>query len=342
MSTKIPNTDMTRYQVAKKLLCKVLEDLKTHNRPDDKVTLVTFAGRASVVCAKVTAAEALNFVDHMPSPDGATNISEANTLVHTLMSQEHNTRAVEVFFTDGEPTAGMRSLSDLKSQKMEYYRNLYNTKGYFPFLWTGAVSSQANWRLVRELSLASPCALWSHIPDEQLSTSFAAEVGLITSAAMHMRIIPVMKFDQQQRRLVNWEIMWLPKSCNLYYFPEIVHLRQEDCAPRIVLAPHLVRLMAIHAEVENPNPLTEYKTLFQEVQNLQKTQDAYINDSVELALEFERRKITLLAILEDILSQPGTTLPLVRQQSMFRAALSGCEIVRQTSQEYAAAFQSSS
>lgn len=342
MSSPISGANMSRYQVAQRLLRKVLEDLKTQRRQDDKVTLVTFAGRASVVCKRVTPAEALTYVEHMPTPDGPTNISEANTMVHTLMAQEAKSRAVEVFFTDGDPTAGMRRMNDLKLQKAEYYRNLYQNKGHYPFLWTGAISSQANWRLVRELSLASPCALWSHIPDEELSQSFAAEVGLITSAAMHMRMIPVMKFDEQQSRLVKTEIMWLPEACNLYYTPKIFHLTQEDCAPTVILAPSLVRLLAIHAEVQNPNPSTNYEALFDEVQNLHKTQDVAINESMELSLEFERRKITLLAILDDIVSKPMQTLPLVRQQSMFRTALSGCNIVRQTSRQYAATFQSAS
>lgn len=332
------NAGDTRYSFALKLFRRVLTDLQAANRDHDTVSIVTISSEAKVLCQDVSVEEALNSLLHMPIPKGNTNLSEANTVLHSLMSQNQTLtttkthRAVEIYFTDGEPTVGLLFSSDLKQQKQEYYSSLRQTTGEYPFVWMGAISLSADWRLVRNMSLASPNSLWSHVTETEMNT-FSAEVGLVLSAALNMKTANLMSLNPVTNTCELDQMMVLPDTCNLCYFerPNVL----EETAVEVRVSPTLVKLLAIENDVENHRDrltMLDVCKLKDCVEKLRGDLDPEICGSVALAKEFTRKRIGLLSVLSEMETSGKTQL--TRQLSSFRDHLQKCDLVRATSESY--------
>jgi uncharacterized protein YegL len=222
MITPVLGKECSRWEVAVKLLNQALSDLQVLNRKNDRVTIVTFSGETQVII------DALPIQDYHPKllenikPQGSTDISLVNSCTYALMLKNPllsrpDYLAVEIFFTDGEPTRGFIEANQLKQQKARLYSHL--SQAHTPFLWCGGISSDADVRVIRALAQASPHNLWAYIKDEQ-TENFAAEIGGLVTMLTSMKFlqIPIAKKLAPVETLEHKSLMLLPDVPNLFYF----------------------------------------------------------------------------------------------------------------------------
>lgn len=337
MDTTVLNKEFSRWYVAVQLLNQALSDLQALNRGADRVTIVTFSGETQVIV------DALPIQDYHPKllehikPKGSTDISLANSCTYALMLKNPllarpDYLAVEIFFTDGEPTHGLTESESLKQQKAGLYNNLTKTvQAQHPFLWCGGISSDADVRVIRALAQASPHNLWVYIKDEQ-TENFAAEIGGLITMLTSMKVlqIPVTKKLAPVETLEHKSVMLLPDVPNLFYFkskPAFITLHPT----RVIKAEHFVSIYKITEILyQMSDKLTTY-----DIKDLgQRAQARQVDDTVsntEWENVFYKTRANLLQNLELLQNDKHNN---TIQISPHRNAYLSSDSVHQSSQRY--------
>jgi len=227
MQDTVVGKTFTRWQVAVKLLEKMIQDLQQLHREKDTITVLAFNTQTTLLLENSPPHKVDLSCLKALDPEGPTNISEANTAIYQsmmnnkLLTQKSHV-AAEIFFTDGEPTAGVIDASLLRSQKQSLYVNIKQAmNGFYPFLWCGGISDDANLQVIKGLSSASPYSLWAFISDDK-TEEFAAELGGLVGLITHMKLmnIPVhnYSFANGVFETESKSVMLIADTPNLFYF----------------------------------------------------------------------------------------------------------------------------
>jgi hypothetical protein len=185
----------TRWTLALGLLDEIWSQLKAQ-RPQDRLSVFCFYSKTHHVIQNQlleTMSDSISTVLEQKKirPRGMTDISVANTAVGTFLLTEPTLldgtyTPVELFFTDGDATAGLMQPNQLKAQKKGYMDLFVKATGQAPLLWCGAISSDASADTVKALSEASARNLWSHIHTDEM-VEFATEMALVVATALYSR-----------------------------------------------------------------------------------------------------------------------------------------------------------
>jgi len=351
MNLSLYGKNLTRWQVTLKLFDKVVSDLQSQGRNDDTITVVIFNDSTRVVLANVPvpAVGPSDVVFHGISPDRSTNLSAANSIIHTLMCQNSQLKAgthqaAEIFFTDGDANTGLVTPTELQLQKTELYDNLATTIGQRPFLWCGAISTGANWKLVRSMSQASHISLWAYIKEEEMH-DFAGEVGGVVATVVNMQTaeITVEKpmNDAGQRLVEIRTVMLLPGVTNLFYLPTKPRTQALEAQAESLVSLYKVKHLLEQNNKEDVTlTLDDIKVCLKKVQSRKKFDDKFINESLYWTNVFETAKASALKDLEDLSSAVRCTgfAQLEHQISAPRSAYAQSALIRETSIAYVSAY----
>lgn len=346
MNTPLPNQTDTRWDVACRLLQHVLDDLLAASRHEDTLTIIGFNQTPTVICDNLRLHDEWTsraLLTSLPRPRHTTNIQLANSCVHTLMLNNPHLkagthRAAEIFFTDGEPTEGLKTLDALQHQKTVLYLDLIARLHMTvpPFLWCGAISDAAQWRVVRGLSQASSMSLWAHIRDGEMS-HFAAEIGGVVAMVTHLRVYQLPGLTTLSKRLV----MLLPDTDNAYYCREVPpHLPD---TLRRVEASAIITLFKIrccleeHALRHKSLSRRDLRYCLARATSRRKTDDAFIRTSTKWSMYFERLKTMVMQDMQELLrvwQTTGQADMLSRQVSGLRDTAAQCANVSAAAHDY--------
>jgi len=338
MQNKVQNSDQSLWDVAVKLMEETLKNLLKKGRTHDVVTLLIFNNQVRVVFERRPVSD-FEMIELLPirtqlnlgniTPNGSTDLGTANIMAYLIaksdpLAVKGERDIVELFFTDGEPTQGLTTSAQLKNQKVKFYQDLEKVTGQVPFLWCGALSTFANWNLVRDLSQASPArGLWVHIRDEAMS-DFATEMGGALAAALYARSVTLLvpidvastTYEEQKHWLLQDSLGFLYCSRQPRDLPSE---SQMQCS-------ELVELHRIQHDLTEGTSLDQcfasdrLEQMQQKLQELQNPTHKIFLQNRDLLFQFETTRATLLANVEELLTtQDIFHMPcLTRQQSGFR------------------------
>lgn len=340
---------LTRWNITLQLLQRVVADLVAAQRTDDTLTLVTFNHQCQVVCDNQTLAEVQTHgvlaTLAALQPTGRTNLQDINTTLHHRMLnnphlQARTHRAVEILFTDGEPTSGLRDERLLQQDKLRLYQHLQRQHGGTdpPFLWCGAISTDANWRIVRGLSHASSLSLWAYIQSHEMQ-NFPGEVGGVVATVTCMRTyrLPPLTATGAVRT-----VLLLPDTTNAYYCAAEPPPHTAATPSRHALAPSLITLFKVRALLtqHDAGHLTLQRSDAQDclhrVLARHKTDDPWISQSCPWSQYFDQLKNAVKDDLLDLLRTEDRhgRLELHRQSSTTRDLYTACHHVQLLSSDY--------
>lgn len=353
MATVSPDQSLSRWQIACKLLEKVVADLLISGRQTDTVTIVSFNALTDVLCCNLPLEEfrdgrILQKVTALV-PNRSTNIQLANSALHNLMLnnpllQARTHRAAEIFFTDGEATDGLTDTKALQQQKTQLYTDLVTRLGLAlpPFLWCGAISDAAQWRVVRGLSQASALSLWAYIRDKEMQ-NFAGEVGGVVTTVVNLRTytLPPLGSNAKERT-----VMLLPETDNAYYCtaPPMQGPHDEAEASALITLYKVRALLENHLSGQNTLQLADVQTCQDRVKDRNKTAEPFIRTSLKWSQKFDQMQTELLDDLDTMIRNFHLhgILDLDRQVSMGRDLYASCFRVQTSVNHYASAFQTNS
>lgn len=350
MRTVSPGQRLTRWQIACQLLEKVVTDLLASGRHSDTITLVTFHSRTDVLCENQPLTELRDgtFLQHLTElvPNFNTNIQAANSALHSLMLtnpclKAGTHRAAEIFFTDGEATEGLDDPKQLQQQKTQLYTDLVTRLNLTlpPFLWCGAISTTAQWRVVRSLSQASPLSLWAYIRDQEMQ-NFAGEVGGMVTTVVNLRTYTLPPLGS---RAGERTVMLLPDTDNAYYCtaPPVQSPMDHAEATALITLYKVRSLLEDHLSGRSILTLKVVQECQERVRARHKTAEPFISTSVKWSQKFDQMQTELLDDLDLMIRNFHSTglLDLSRQVSAGRDLYSSCAQVQTSVTHYATAFQ---
>lgn len=203
MNRCCPGTRETCWSMVRLLMDEVLSFLKARGRGTDLVTVICFHS----LCETVIDARPLRELDSilarvpLTTERGLTDLSRPiQAAVDAMRATDPSYDLAELFFTDGAPTAGERSLARLAELKRSAYVDLARD----PFLWVAGIGVPR--KIVEQLAGATDRSFWSEIAVDRLEC-FAVEVGTAIGTVLGSERLEV---DGQRHWVVDGVPILLP------------------------------------------------------------------------------------------------------------------------------------